>query len=324
MPACPQPVMNEFLRQLRAVNKTIDSGLGAKVFGKSSLQPLVALLKSPNCEPLGIYRAIAALEPASVTKYQIALAYLLRSFPELSATGIQVDDLKKQPIKQTRAALYRMCPTPANFKPDGPQAQRVFVQPRSAFMGGSIIEYLLANPAAASILLIHLGPTTNQGALEAYNQRFTGRSTLEYITSVLRVARVIGCPVGTLSMAKAGQEPLRPELNTEFRLVPGDRRTLIEEPTLHTATNQPAMLTFLRLRGQLVVMGYDGNICVPANVFGSDERMGGEDRQFRPPLINFADIIMSRATVVTTGQLWTKTATMGKAEYGPLYLLGPN
>lgn len=161
---------------------------------------------------MGIYRAIAALEPASVNKYQIALAYLLRSFPDLGGAGIQVDDLKKQPIKQTHAAVYRQSPTPANFKPDGLQAQRVFVQPRSNFLDISIVQYLLANPDAASILLIHLGPTTNAGALDAYNQRFNGRTTLEYITSVLRVARVIGCPVGTLSMAKQGQEPLFPVL----------------------------------------------------------------------------------------------------------------
>jgi hypothetical protein len=33
---------------------------------------------------------------------------------------------------------------------------------------------------------------------------------------------------------------------------------------------------------------------------------------------------MSRATLVTNGQLAIQTPTFGRAEYGPLALLGPN
>lgn len=320
MPVCPKVTMDEFMRRLRAVNTTIDRGLSASVFGKSSLQGLVALLKTPGCTPLGIYRAIAELPPASVTKYRDGLSYLLSSFPGLNATGIQLEDLRSQPITQTQAALYARTITPADFNPDNRRGQGVFVKPPSAFMGMSIVRYLLANPADAGLLLIHLGSADSSGL----DEQFNGRTSLEYMTSVLRVARVMGCPVTVLSMAKAGEEHLCPVLLREFMLVPGSRRLVIHEPAFHTATNQLAMVNFVRSRPRLIVMGFDATICVFANVFGSEEKMSAHDPSFRPPLINYADIIMSRATLACSGPLTAKTQSFGKAEYGPLFMLDAN
>lgn len=320
MPVCPNAILDEFMRRLRAVNATLDRGLSASVFGKSSLQPLVALLKTPGCTPLGIYRAIAALEPASVDKYRDGLSYLLRGFPGLNANGIQLDDLRSQPIPQTQAARYTRSITPADFDPDNRRGQGIFVKPPSAFMGMSIVKYLLANPADAGLLLIHLGHAGSAGL----DVRFNGRTSLEYMTSVLRVARLMGCPIAVLSMAKDGEEHLCPVLLTEFTQVPQTRRLVIHEPAFHTGTNQPAMVNFLRSRPRMIVMGFDATICVFANVFGSEERMSPHDPTFRPPLINFADIIMSRATLACNGPLNAKTQTFGKAEYGPLFMLGAN
>ncbi|MGG5887261.1 hypothetical protein ACLF3G_08975 [Falsiroseomonas sp. HC035] len=312
--------MDEFLLRLRAVNATLDRGLSASVFGKSSLQPLVALLKTTGCTPLGIYRAIAALEPASVDKYRDGLSFLLRSFPGLSGTGIQLDDLRSQPIPQVQAALYTKSITPADFNPDNRRGQGIFVKPPSTSMGRSIVKYLLANPADAGLLMIHLGSADSAGLDESFN----GRTSLQYMTSVLRVARMLGCPITALSMAKAGEEHLCPVLLTEFMQVPKTRRLVIHEPAFHTATNQPAMLAFLRSRPRVIVMGFDATICVFANVFGSEEKMSEHDATFRPPLINFADVVMSRATLACKGPLNAKTQTFGKAEYGPLFMLGPN
>lgn len=322
MPACPTNVMTEFMHHLRAVNKTIDSGLTAKVFGKSSLQPLVALLRSPDCSPLGIYRAIAALDPASVTKYDIGLFYLLRNFPGMAATGIQVADLKKQPIVQTQAALFRRTANPANYQPDSGIRDRpvVFVEPPSAFMGGSVIDHLLANPDDASILLIHLASHISSGLEVTFN----GRTCLEYITSVLRVGRIVGCPVAVLSIANPANPPLSAGLMREFNLVPLPRRTRVHDNTKHTAGHDPAMQAFFALRPRVVVMGFDGTVCVFANVFGSSERVAGVDTAYRPPLINFGDIIMSRATLSNTGPLFTRTPAFGRPQYGPLCGLAPN
>jgi hypothetical protein len=314
--------MDEFLRRLRAVNRTIDSGLSAKVFGKSSLQALVALLRTPGCTPLDIYRAIAALEPASAEKYRDGLSYLLRGFPGLNGTGVQLDDLKKQPIVQTRAALYRRTPLPPNYQPADPgvRTPAVFVQPPSAFMEGSIIEQLLASPADASILLIHLANEHDAGLEETFN----GRTCLQYITSVVRVGRMVGCPVGVLSIGNAAHPPLCPVLMAEYRLVPQIRRALIHDDTKHTAGHRPEMQRFLAQRPRCVVMGFDGRICVFANVFGSWEREGDGTTPYRPPLITFADLIMSRATLATRQQLYANSPSFGKAEYGPLCMLGPN
>ena len=325
MPVCPQNVMNEFMQRLRAVNRTIDSGLAAKVFGKSSLQALVALLKTPTCAPLDIYRAIAALEATSVEKYRDGLTFLLRSFPGLNGTGIQVDDLKKQAIVQTKAALYQRMLTPANFQPNDPHLRpprppTAYLAPRSAMMGVSIVEHLLASPADASILLIHLGNPDSEGLAETFN----GRTCLQYITSVLRVGRMVGCPVAVLSIGNAANQPLSPVLMTEYNLLPLTRRVRVHENVLHTAGHDPAMQQFLARRPRVVVVGFDGTICVFANVFGSSERVAGLDTAYRPPLLNFADVIMSRATLATRGPLFTNGPDFGRPQFGPLAGLAPN
>lgn len=320
MPVCPKVTMDEFMRRLRAVNPTLDRGLSASVFGKSSLQALVALLQKPECTPLLIYRAIAALESASATKYRDGLSYLLTSFPGLNATGIQLDDLRSPLTPQTQAALYSRTANPGDFNPDNRQGKGVFVKPPSAFMGMSIVDHLLAHPDNAGLLLIHLGHADSSGL----DEQFSGRTSLAHMTSVLRVARMMGCPVTVLSMAKGGEEHLCPVLLREFNLVPASRRLVIHEPAFHTGTNQPAMVTFLQSRPRIVVMGFDATICVFANVFGSQEAMSAADARFRPPLINFADIIMSRATLACSGPLSAKTQSFGKNEYGPLYLLDAN
>lgn len=320
MPVCPKSAFDHFMALLEAVNPTIKSGLKASIFGKSALQPLVALLNDPGCTAEKLCLAVEALPPATVAKYGIPLNYVLANFPRLTLSGIRVEDVRNQPIRQAEAAIFRKSPMPPGFHPDNSKGKGVFVIPPSAFLGMSIVKCLLTDPKDTGLLLIHLGHAKSNGLEE----RFNGRTTLEYMTSVLRVARLVDCPVTVLSMAKDGEEHLCPVLLREFMLVDPPRRLVIHEPKLHTATNNPAMVEFLQRQKRLVVMGFDATICVFANVFGSMERMGGLDERLRPPLLTFADVIMSRATLACKGLLDAKTPSVGRKEYGPLFQLGPN
>lgn len=80
MPLYPVPNMTQFRALLLAANPTIESGLKAKVFGKSALQPLVALLTNAATTELQVYQAIASLSHDTTQKYRTALSYLLTIF----------------------------------------------------------------------------------------------------------------------------------------------------------------------------------------------------------------------------------------------------
>ena len=319
MPIYPVVNLTEFKLRLRAVNQTIDSGLNAKVFGKSSLQPLLAILTKANGTELQVYQAIARLPHDKAQKYRNGLGYLLTTFPGMMVGGITVDDLLKQQIKQTQAVLYRMTPTPPNFNPTA-QGTKVLIQPQSRWTDGSIVQYLLANAATTNVLLVHLAGVNSTGMTETFN----GCSTRDYLTSAMRVARVTQCPSAALTVGPRGHDALFPAMFAEFMQLPGHSRHVFHDDLAHVCTNQPAFVNFLQTRPNCVVMGFDGTVCVVANVFGSGERVGGQHSAFKSPVLNFTNVIMSRATLVTSGQLYAQTPTRGLKEYGPLAMLGPN
>jgi hypothetical protein len=141
---------------------------------------------------------------------------------------------------------------------------------------------------------------------------FGGRSTLTHINSVLRVGRVTNCPLFVLTMSNAADvcAPLVTEYN-QFAI-----STRVYEPATHT-TNDPLFLNFIAAHQNLVVMGFDAGVCVFANVFGCDER--NPDNSFRTPLLSSANIVMSRAALVSNGNVWSMSPTLGQAEYGPIF-----
>ncbi|MES2824915.1 MAG: hypothetical protein V4732_15025 [Pseudomonadota bacterium] len=314
----PDVNMLKFRQELKKVNPSIDSGLTNKTFGKSSLQPLMAILNNVGGNATEVYKAIAALPTIKADRYKVGLKYLLKTYPGLNDFGIKFEDLRLSSTKETKAALYTQTPLPGNFNPENGKGQGQFVKPTSSLLNMSIVNYILSNPGTTGILLIHLGESNSVGM----DQQFSGRTTLQHIQSVTRVARVMGCPICVLSMAKSGQEHLCETLQAEYNQFANNKRRVVHEPKYHTATNQQEMLNFLASRSEIVVMGFDATICVFANVFGSAEPMSLANAQYRPPLITFANLLMSRATLVTKGPLNCKTASLGADEYGPLFMLG--
>lgn len=319
MPVYPQAAMTEFRRRLRLVNRTIDSGLTARVFGKSSLQPLMAILNDANGTAIQVYLAITRLPRDKAQKYRDALGYLLISYPGMALGGIVLEDLISQPINQTRAAFFRQTPMPPDFNP-APPGPKVLVQPMSHWTDGSIVQYLLANADTTNVLLIHLAGRDSEGM----DERFNGRTTREYLVSAMRVARVMGCPAAAMTVGRAGADPLFPALLAEFQQLPANLQNIFHEDHAHSCTHQPACAAFLQSRPNCVVMGFDGTICVVANVFGSPERVGGAGTAYKPAVVSLANVVMSRATLVSNGNLYAQTPTMGRLEYGPLATLAPN
>jgi hypothetical protein len=84
-------------------------------------------------------------------------------------------------------------------------------------------------------------------------------------------------------------------------------------------TLDAGLRNFVTQRANLVVMGFDGSVCVFANVFGANEYMAPLTPQFtppfRPPLVSLANVVMSRAGIVTNGPLYSPaSSSFGAAE----------
>jgi len=62
----------------------------------------------------------------------------------------------------------------------------------------------------------------------------------------------------------------------------------------------PMFREFVSSKDSCIVMGFDGTICVHANIFGSPEYLPGIGKRPAPPLITL------RAVLVTNGGLYPK------------------
>jgi hypothetical protein len=290
-----------FMIQVRSAN------LNYERFTRSSLRPLLAVLNNVNGTAQQVCQAIAALPADKTLRYLDPLYYLLSNYPGLPANA--ATNLNLAPLSKTEAHYYSQVPMPGNFNPAGPQAGRVFATTQNILpLGLTLEQYIIENHALVGVLLIHLSDV-----VVGMELMFNGRSTLTHIKSVIRVARLMGCPLCCLTMKATADvcAPLAPEYNQ----VGGRVRVL--EPRTHTS-NDVNFTTFVAAQQNLVVMGFDADVCVFANVFGSNEPNPGP--AFRPPLLTQTNIVMSRAALVSNRNISSiASPSMGANEYGPLF-----
>jgi hypothetical protein len=70
-----------------------------------------------------------------------------------------------------------------------------------------------------------------------------------------------------------------------------------------------AFRDFASTKDNCIVMGFDGTICVYANIFGCAEFNETEPAVPAPPLISLTNVITSRAVLVNDGVLYSKGST---------------
>jgi hypothetical protein len=292
--------IQNFQNLVRAANPTFERRKA------SSLRPLITILESATGTANQVDQALSALAANKVGRYLDALYYLLATYPGLpanAATHLNIGALQK-----TNAVRYALTPMPHNFTPTGPQAGRVFVTPASGFLNQTVEQFILCNHANTGVLLIHLSGT--QAGMDLV---FNGRTVLKHMNSVLRVARLKGCQLCVLTMNASSD--VCAELRAEYNQYAN--RVRVYEPHHHMGSIDANFRNFATAHTHVVVMGFDAGVCVFANVFGSDERM--PDNSYRAPLATLTNVVMSRATLVSNGNIWSQSATMGAAEYGPLF-----
>jgi hypothetical protein len=290
-----------FMIQVRAANPNYER------WGRSSLRPLLAVLNNANGTAQQVCQAIAALPADKTLRYLDPLYYLLSNYPGLPANAVTNLNLNLTLLSKTAAHRYPQVSMPGNFKPDGPQSGHVFATTKTTPLNRTLEQYIIENHAVVGVLLIHLSDW-----VKGMELMFDGRATLTHINSVIRVARLMGCELCCLTMN--ANADVCAELVSEYNQI--GHRVKVLEPTTHTSSDLK-FTTFIARQENLVVMGFDAAICVFANVFGSNDRDQGA---FRPPLLTQTNIVMSRAALVSDGNISSAAShSMGQAEYGPLW-----
>lgn len=278
--------LQKFMQLVNAANPKFEK------WKKSSLRPLINVLNDINGTFTQAQQALAALPAAKATKYRKALYYLLGTYPGLApfAASITFANLGK-----LNAARFTQTALPNSYNPDLPALNRVM--PPSAFLNLTVEQYLFINPATG-IVLIHMSDHD-----AGMDEIFEGETCLEHIKSVLRVAKKMGCDVCALFMKD--DLPVLAALDTEYKAFKSHKKvTEVLEKKLHMGTTNQNFLTFLQKHPTVVVIGFDGTICVPANMFGSAEK--AFDGNWARPLTTVANVVTSRAMIVSTGVLYTK------------------
>ncbi|MGH8475526.1 MAG: hypothetical protein ACRER2_07120 [Methylococcales bacterium] len=141
------------------------------------------------------------------------------------------------------------------------------------------------------------------------NDIFNDRRVVDHMNSVLRIGLLRGCDLLCLFMQGV---PVCNDLAAAANAF-GGRKMNVRVSLGHMGGRRIEYRTFATTHDNVVVMGFDANVCVNANLFGSPEQM--PDGSFIPPLTSMTNVVTSRAVLVTDGVIFPFD---NQAEYGVL------
>lgn len=284
-------------------------------FARSSLRPLMNLLRSGHDTPHQVRQAFHLIArtpdvrfPSKAIKYKGALNYLLQTYPVgLVAQGCSVGGSIK-----ANAARFNQTAIPAAFDPLVLRlvAPCAWVQP-------TVEDYIIRRAAAEQIgvLIIHM-----EGRQPGMDTPIDGWQVIDHMKSVLRVANRAGLPLFVLDLqGNLVLDELRPAV-TAFGAAGANRLTHVTVHPQHSAFHSAAFTPWLGGKQTVVVMGFDADICVRANLFGVNEPAPAGQRVglngVVAPLVGRVAVVTSRAMLVTGG---TISPVNHHGEYGLLY-----
>ncbi len=265
-------------------------------FKNSSLHELIEALKADPMDKRRVLRELGKIPQGKVLKYSNSMQHLLATFP-----GMHSGMLPWGALKETNAAKFPKTVVPSTYNPRNNQGKEIVVgQPPTGFLNQTCEMFLLNSLEANGIVLIHL--CKHQDAM---NNTYNGKKVVEHINSVLRVAKVTSTPVCSLYMTQ--DTPVCRELKDAYDDVP--ERVAVFRREGHMGSAVRAFREFAQSKKNCVVMGFDGTICVHANIFGSPEFCDDDQDAPAPPLITLTSVITSRAVLVNDGVLYSKGST---------------
>ena len=310
MPVYPALHKTEFLRLVRVANPTYNR------VKTSSLAPLITVLDSATGNAAQVAAAITNIRAAAdatyvnkANKYRQALTYLQRTYPVPLGQWVPLG------ASRARAVRYTQAPMPLNFNPHGPgmynNVQRVV--PASAWEGAvaqSVEDFIYRSIVPVGAVLIHVD--AHQGGMDTL---IDGVTVLTHMKRVLRAIADRGW--GACALHIGATPPVLPALQPEFNACPA-HPAVNETGHRHMGGAHAAFNNFVTGYATVIMMGFDADVCVRANLFGATEYpvnpLGGPPAPNTPalaPVCTQADVVTSRAVLVTPG-------TIGIADYGPI------
>ncbi len=284
--------LNDFMALVSAANSSYARWV------RSSLTPLADLLQKQDCTPQKVNQQIGLLASTrdaqfttKANKYKDALYFLACTYPGIGPVQALPDN-----CGASVAVMYMK----TGLKPT-PQANPLFVNPVRPIcvnLGVPVEEFILRHPdLSLGVLLIHL--SNFQAAM---NRTYCGWKAVDHMRSVIRTSihrNLEHCVLYMQGPPACG--PLT-EVLQAGRLV-----DCHEQGRHHSGFFNAYFDAFVARHDALVVMGFDADVCVHANLFGTPDTM--PDGTLPPAVVNKVTVITSRPLLVTTG-------TLNKPEYG--------
>jgi hypothetical protein len=229
----------------------------------------------------------------------------------------------------TNACRFQRTNVPGNFDPGNspPEARDITRMVVPSAWQNRTIEDTVARGLVDGIVVIHMSAFDGN----AMNQAFDGWKTIDHMNSVLRVARR-RVPAVPLALVEINNADVCAQFN-EAAAYPGRQRCSVNRPNpdgVHSAQLSQDFRNWLAGKQNVVVMGYDGDICVRANLFGVQETIApahgvgpyfmrgnpAVPKRWVRPLVSAVNVETSRALLATGGNL---TPVNHVGEYGPLH-----
>ena len=316
MPAYPQPDLAEFMQRVNAANTHFDR------VRASSLRPLIAILKDKAGDAQKVRAALVNLPAAKQAKYWEALLYLRMTYnPAIPAINLAGGGAA---LGKRNAALFgRNAQLPGHWATDfkgqagaealhkkvGPASDRTsavdaeIASTSNNFLNKSLEHYIVENPARLGAVLIHMG-----SQVDALGFSVAGRTHLQHLVSTLEALAFVNAPLCILHQkyqdGKHITENVCESLRTAVAKV-GNLTTVWT--TGHAGGKDTEFMDFIAACDTVVAMGYDGDVCVGANCFGTHELNNppspGGAQTLVVPIINQASIVTSRTVLVTAGTI---------------------
>ncbi|SFD34855.1 hypothetical protein [Pseudoalteromonas denitrificans] len=255
---------------------------------RSSLKSLIALLNDSTSTAMQITMAMQKIPVLKAAKYRDALWYLQVTYPGFHPLNLPIGIHSQG---KTNAARYSRTPLTQAYDPSSMPPTRNI--PPSAWLNQTVEQWLLTENGSVGVVIIHLS-----GLQDPMKDLFNGRASVDHMNSVLRIARLKGADLLCLHMKG---NPVCPELSDAANAY-GDRKTDILISKYHMGGHSADFINFANTHDHVVVIGFDADICVNANLFGANEK--SPNGQYIPPLTSLTNVVTSRALLVTTGLIY--------------------
>lgn len=292
------------------------------------LKNLIEVLNRDHYSPEDVRRNIQTLAATSdatyltlANKFRQALWYLQETYPIKTDKWVSV--VPNESLSS--AAYYEKTNMPANFNTYQipPQTlteqeeieatkQKIIRQAsgidrtltiedtdhlmtKNCWLGKTIEEHIITSDYKPGVILIHLGDYRN-----GMETMIDGYPVVEHIKSVLRVAQKEDGDLCNLHMTQ--DKNICNELRNDVAAFAANRIVDISEPERHMGGRHQAFRDFVKNHNYVIVMGFDADICVRANLFGAPEHYGNKHTTV-PPILSMANVVTSRAVLVSKGQI---------------------